>query len=77
MVSVEPYFPSKSVEDYVTLTSFTADLSYVRTFPLHTRCKIDAVEETESLVTIRLLKALSVFFSKFLGYSVQLADKGG
>ena len=54
MVLVDPYFASKSAKHDVTLTSFMADLSQVRTF-LHTGCKIDASEGTESFVTIRLL----------------------
>ena len=55
MVPVEPYFASKSAKHYVKLTSFSADLSQVRTFPLHTGCKINAFEGTESEVTIRPL----------------------
>ena len=55
LVPVEPYFASISAKYDVTLMSFSADLSWLRTLFLHKGCTIDVSEGTESFVTICLL----------------------
>ena len=58
--SRKPLFLTKTGKHVVTLTPFMADISILASFPFVKMCKIDGLEGTQNLVTIRTI------FGKYL-----------